>query len=492
MSSAAQHETQDLLATGTEGAPVRQLAAERLAAHRSRRAQSQQAAAQSAALAAQLEAQTAVRQQARRSQPASRVRDAVAERYKQSPSYQEFLAAEAERALQQARAEAEIAARNAIAVAEAQRQLLAEIEQWNQPEPAPLLQLVPAPAKPATGDWHTDPLEPETPASTSSAELTVQLGTLHGALKSIAPHFDSEMWVKPGAPGLASETWVRSNHATESSPELAHALAELDQEIAFRLAPHFAEPEPAVAPEPIPANIIEFPRQLVASRKARPRLAEGPLRADGTPEPQLRIFEVEPELISVEPAAALLAPDVIAAAPEWQGLLLSAPPSANAAAFAAEPVTTPAPELVLHAPPVQLRLMAFAVDAACLFAAMLAFTAVVGWTAGPALGHTLHTLPKLQSFQLFGGATAASLLVFTLLFRQLFFTLNDATPGMRFARLAFCTFQEESPSRRAIRRRLFSTLLAVTPLGLGLLWIAMDPDRLGWHDRLSKMYPRHY
>jgi uncharacterized RDD family membrane protein YckC len=396
-------------------------------------------------------------------------------------SYQEFLAAEAERALQQARAEAEIAARNAIAVAEAQRQLLAEIEQWKQPEPVPLLELVPAPEiKLESGNWQTGPLEPETTAAPV---------TLEAALESVAPHFDSEMWVKPGrhvpsagAPGLASETWVRS--------ELDEALAELDEEIAFRLNPHFAETYPAVAPEPIPANIIEFPRQLVASRKARPRLAEGPLRADGTPEPQLRIFEVEPELISVEPAAALaLRSEAIPAAPEWQGLLLSVPPSANAAAFAAEPVLPLACEVVLHAAPIRLRLMAFAVDTACVLAAMLAFSAAFYWAARPTLG---HALPQLPSPQMLGGAAAAALLFFALLYRQLFFTLNEATPGMRSARLAFCTLRDENPSRRAIRRRVFSSILAATPLGLGLFWMAMDPDRLGWHDRLSKMYPRQY
>jgi uncharacterized RDD family membrane protein YckC len=447
MSSAAQHETQDL----TEATPVRQLAAERLAAHRSHRAQAQVLSQRAEALAAQ----NAVRLQARRDQPASRVRDAVAERYKKSPSYQEFLAAEAERALQQARAEAEVAARNAIAVAEAQRELLAEIEQWNQPEPAPLLEVVPAPA----------------------TEVTIQLG----ALESVAPHFDSEMWVRP------AERVTR-----DPNPELAEALAQLDQEIAFRLNPHFAEPEPVEDHEPIPANIIEFPRQLVASRKARPRLAEGPLREDGTVAPQLRIFEVEPEQISVEPDALALRPDVLAEAPEWQGMLLAAPPSANAAAFAAEPAETPIAEIVFHAAPIGLRLMAFAVDACCVLAAMLAFTAVAFWTAGQALRHAVHTLPRLQSLQLFGGGAMAVLLVFVLLYRQLFFTLNDSTPGMRQARLAFCTFQEESPSRRAVRRRLFASLLAAAPLGLGLLWIALDSDGLGWHDRLSKMYPRQY
>jgi hypothetical protein len=25
-----------------------------------------------------------------------------------------------------------------------------------------------------------------------------------------------------------------------------------------------------------------------------------------------------------------------------------------------------------------------------------------------------------------------------------------------------------------------------------MLWIALDSDRLGWHDRISRMYPRAY
>jgi hypothetical protein len=32
------------------------------------------------------------------------------------------------------------------------------------------------------------------------------------------------------------------------------------------------------AVEPLAVNLIEFPRELVAARKLRPRLAEGPLR----------------------------------------------------------------------------------------------------------------------------------------------------------------------------------------------------------------------
>ncbi len=59
----------------------------------------------------------------------AKVRDTVRARYEQSQSYRDFLAAEAERAMQQARAEAEVAARNAKAIADAQMQLLEELRQ---------------------------------------------------------------------------------------------------------------------------------------------------------------------------------------------------------------------------------------------------------------------------------------------------------------------------------------------------------------------------
>ena len=75
---------------------------------------------------------------------------------------------------------------------------------------------------------------------------------------------------------------------------------------------------------------------------------------------------------------------------------------------------------------------------------------------------------------------------------MLFFTLNEATPGMRYARIGFCTFSDSNPTRGSIRRRLFATVLAGLPVGLGLVWACLDEDGLGWHDRISRMYPRAY
>jgi hypothetical protein len=63
---------------------------------------------------------------------------------------------------------------------------------------------------------------------------------------------------------------------------------------------------------------------------------------------------------------------------------------------------------------------------------------------------------------------------------------------MRLARIGLCTFTDENPTRAAMRRRTLAILLAAAPLGIGLLWAWLDDDRLGWHDRLSRMYQRSY
>ena len=79
---------------------------------------------------------------------------------------------------------------------------------------------------------------------------------------------------------LSSQFASSNSHLTRQEEDHNEAEARLlDEEIAFRKSPVFEEP--AGPPMPLPANLIEFPRQLVAPRKARPRYAEGPLRASG-------------------------------------------------------------------------------------------------------------------------------------------------------------------------------------------------------------------
>ena len=86
----------------------------------------------------------------------------------------------------------------------------------------------------------------------------------------------------------------------------------------------------------------------------------------------------------------------------------------------------------------------------------------------------------------------AILLAMWVLYQFLFFRLTDATPGMRYAKIALCTFDDENPSRSAMRARIVAMLLSALPLGLGFLWSLFDEDTLSWHDRITRTYQRSY
>src|SRR5271156_4008324 len=131
---------------------LRKQVSERLAAHRSRRDRSS------------TPAPTAPERPV--SGRANRIAATVAERYSRSQSYRDFLAAESQRAIDEANAAAEIAARNALAISIAQQQLIDELEEARAQEP-PQLALVAAPL-PEPETWEQDyrpslELNPEPP-----------------------------------------------------------------------------------------------------------------------------------------------------------------------------------------------------------------------------------------------------------------------------------------------------------------------------------------
>jgi hypothetical protein len=194
--------------------------------------------------------------------------------------------------------------------------------------------------------------------------------------------------------------------------------------------------EPVEPDLPIYANLIEFPRELVATRKRRPRRAEGPFAA--VAQRQLNIFEVDPAAISIEPEAAGATPAW--PSPEWSSIELEAQPMDEP-----ESHDAPASRLVLQLAPTGRRLTAVLVDGA---------------------------------------------LIAGLLYQTLFLALAEATPGMKCAGISLCTFDGQSPTRAQSRRRLGALLLSVLPLGLGVAWALFDDDHLCWHDRLSKTYLR--
>ena len=402
---------------------------------------------------------------------AARVAARVAERYAKAPTYSEVLAAEATRAARAVEAAAQ-AAQEAQQAAQAFNDALwAGLESGLDMEAA-----APAAAPRAT----------TAPAPESSTQYRVDPASLP------AP--------RPKDASRSSQLQPEPRESVDPHPQIVDPFEEA-----------------LVAPaQPLPARVLEFPRELVATRKARPRLAEGPLRDAGTdPEKaQLRIFEVESEAISHQPASAPAA-EKGAALPEWSSIRLDTTPRIDEAEMSAASETagesmrttqgyprshdTPfssraartgasqsksrrtSLEEGLHVAPIEDRLMAAIVDTTLTLCAFLLFVLVfVACTIHPPTGK-----PALV-------AAAITLIGLAALYQWLFFTYAEGTPGMRYAKIALCTFDDENPGRKTLQRRVGALFLAALPLGLGFLWTLLDDDRLGWHDRMTRTYQRSY
>lgn len=236
-----------------------------------------------------------------------------------------------------------------------------------------------------------------------------------------------------------------------------------------------AEAAEAAEAEPIHGNLIEFPRELVAARKIRPRLVEGPYA--GARNAQLSIFEVDPDAISTEAEPADAKPARDWNQPEWSGIKLDAQPAESAAAAEAAAAAAAAPEIELA--PLSRRLLAAFVDTTLIAAAVIAAGAVSAYNATSLPG------PREMGISAVFGFVAAAIL-----YELMFLTLARATPGMKYAHIALATFANQQPTREQRQRRLAVTALSVLPVGLGLLWSLFDEERLCWHDRLSQTYLR--
>jgi uncharacterized RDD family membrane protein YckC len=236
--------------------------------------------------------------------------------------------------------------------------------------------------------------------------------------------------------------------------------------------------EPVEPAQPIHANLIHFPRELVATRRMRPRLTGNRLDALGEMFGQLSIFEVDPSTICTEPEGPLAGaelPEHTCSGAEWSGIELDEQPEETVA----EDEAAAAP--VLYLAPLGYRLLAAAVDGALIVGLVCGAVAVMaGYIERP---------PTMKAAEL--GAIGA-LLVAAALYHAMFLMLARATPGMRYARIALCTFDDENPTPEHLKGRLVAMMLSLLPVGLGVAWSIFDEDHLSWHDRLSRTYLRKY
>ena len=406
----------------------------------------------------------AVREHQGSSKRASAAAARVAARFANAPSYGDLLVNEARAAVRVAEA-ASRAARQAQAVVES---VLAELQAAKASQPGWQF------------DDNDDAVE-EQAHSTVTEENDDQFTA--GLLESKAAEWEQpveenssyEVLWEPDAPMHRAEL-AASNARIESTEWHASEPGE-----------QYGAVEVVEADQPIHANLIQFPREIVATRKARPRRIEGPLASQDEPGAQLSIFEVIPEAISTEPSAAEpMNPAAMPSwmSPEWSEMELDSHPAIpvqHEAAFFGELIPEAVVDEEIYQAPFSLRLMAAVVDASLVAAATL--------VSGFEIATRLHSYPTMRATEL---GAAAALLIVSALYLALFYYFAKGTPGMRYAQIAFSTFDGRTPSRAEKLRRLAALLLSVLPVGVGVLWSIFDEDHLSWHDRLSRTYLRSY
>jgi uncharacterized RDD family membrane protein YckC len=422
----------------------------RLAAHKSRKG-----------LATVEQATPVEAKSSRAAQAAAR----VAARYAKAPSYSEMLAAEARAAVRAA----EAASRAALEAQAAAESVLAGLE--NASVSASVTQQDWEPQ-----DWEAEiePPQHPSPPSIHASKLALnqalnQTGNQRPDKPSYGIRWEADLPMRELDPAV-----FRATNGPSFTP--APAGGWWGQTL---LTEHEHEGLEVVEPaQPLHANLIQFPRELVATRKVRPRRAEGPYAASGDAVGQLSIFEVDPRSISIEPAATEVVAEASAPmwpAPDWSGIELD-PHPLNERELEAGPASAAALQLA----PLHLRVMAAVVDGALVTGAFLAAAYV-----------TMANLKQLPSVREIEIVTALALLVIGVVYRVFFFTLDAGTPGMKWAGISLCTFADEMPTRGQRCGRLAAMLLSVLPVGLGLIWAIFDEDHLSWHDRLSGTYLRN-
>jgi uncharacterized RDD family membrane protein YckC len=414
----------------------------------------------------------------------------VAARYRNAPSYSEVLANEARAALRAAEAASEAA----LQAKAAARSVLAGIE---AAAAAPVLE--PALVTPRLSpedffgdDMRSDDLRaPKPELARADASIAVEPepepAPAYVVLGRPVPDRTVVDRTVPDRP--VSVRWDLDLPSRPSEPaglRAVHGANPLDSRTDdwWRTAD---DPE-AVAPEaiemvepaqPIAANLIEFPRELVATRKVRPRLAESPQTESNL---QLSIFEVDPVSLSTEPEMEMATE---ATQPAWSDMKFDAQPQletpqenqARALDQSYAIIEESAAEPAIQPAPLTLRMMALVVDGALIAGSLLA-------AAFMAASRT-RVLPGVHATEI---GLGVGLLLVAAMYEAFFFTLGRATPGMKYAKIRLATFDGQVPPRAQRCRRLVALLVSVLPVGLGVAWSLFDEDHLSWHDRLSRTY----
>ena len=345
------------------------------------------------------------------------------------------------------------------------------------------------------------PLEDQHATGNRSAEVAARVAARYAHAPSYSEMLTGEARAAVRAAEAASRAALEAQAAAESVLAELEAASEAEAtqtraahgqrifEISFpdkRESYECANDGPAVfdgievaeAALPAHANLIEFPVEFDMARKVRPRWAERRYEAEGEFERQLSIFGVAPGsiLIQPEPVEAVAHAAVTAwTGSEWLGIELDEEPlleEIESQAGTAAPALQPAS--------INRRVMAAVVDG----------TLTAGACVAAALVATVYAHDLLLGPRQIELGAAVALVVIGVFYQALFFALGKNTPGMKYAGISMCTFNDQIPRRVQRLGRLGALLLSLLPVGLGVAWALFDEENLGWHDRLSRSYLR--
>ena len=371
----------------------------------------------------------------------------MAARYAKAPSYSQMQVEEARVAVRAAEIATKVAL-DAQAVAES---ALAEMHAASQEQPSLRQAVVQTIAQPArTPEPAMGPVpHPDQPRVVETAIPPVQLQTApvrdalpapppQTAVSQTEPAVERQSYGIRWDPDLPMGTFERkpqphrrAQEAFELSAEDWWSPAEVTEDLRNN-------PIEVGEAESAHANLIQFPRELVATRRMRPRLAEPSSGSVPDAEHQLSIFEVDPGAISTEapaPAAGQEPPASIWNLPEWSRMRFdNQPVDVLPSAYNSDPRRESLPVASMG-----VRLMAAVVDGSLILAAFV--------TAGFVAARNFQHPPTGKPAELLG---LVALAVIGLLYYAFFFTLPVSTPGMKYAQIGLCTFDDESPNARPV------------------------------------------
>ena len=216
--------------------------------------------------------------------------------------------------------------------------------------------------------------------------------------------------------------------------------------------------EQEIVPQASPAprsrarrKVIAFPKPLVAEpnyQGAEPVLPERP-----------RIMEVPPEL------------EAYATTPLLDGLFFPSQQSES------KPAPADHVELPLQPATIAQRIYAALMDCAIVLAGALFFALV-----------SFRLLPRLSLNKSALLIAAALPVLLWAVYHYLLLVYGGETIGMRMAGIRLRSFNGKQPGVRQRRNRAIGLCFAAASLMMGLLWVFVDVDTLGWHDRISRTY----